>query len=221
MVMPAATFRDGMPGVTAEAAAEIRETDGDLVARAQAGDTAAFGALVDRHRVAVFRAALAVLGDPAEAEDAVQDACLLAYRRLAGFRGEASVKTWLLAIAWRQALTRRRSRWWRWRHRHDGWALDAAPTDEGTGEALARTAAPGASAEEHVLKEERANAVAAAIRGLSPRYRDCLLLAASGEASYEEIARVVGVREGTVKWRVSEARRKVRDELRARGWTDV
>src|SRR5205807_829950 len=67
-------------------------TDADLVTRARQGDPAAFGELVDRHRTAVYRAALAALGSHAEAEDAAQDAFLLAYRRLETFRGDASFK---------------------------------------------------------------------------------------------------------------------------------
>jgi len=84
-------------------------SDVDLVARARQGDPAAFGELVDRHRPAVYRAALAALGSPADAEDAAQDAFLLAYRRLDSFRGDASFKTWLLTITWHQAINRRRS----------------------------------------------------------------------------------------------------------------
>src|SRR5262249_60988660 len=67
------------------------------------------GEPVDRHRLAVCRAARAALGSPADAEDAAQEAFLLAYRRLGSFRGDAAFKTWLLTIAWRQAINRRRS----------------------------------------------------------------------------------------------------------------
>jgi len=91
--------------------------DAELVALARQGDTSAFGELVDRHRVAVYRAALAALGSHAEAEDVAQDAFVTAFRKLAGFRGDASFKTWLLTIAWNHAINRRR--WLRiaWRGR--------------------------------------------------------------------------------------------------------
>src|SRR6267142_580477 len=90
-------------------------TDADLVVRARQGDPAAFGELIDRHRSAVYRAALAALGSHTDAEDAAQDAFLMAFRRLDSFRGDASFKTWLLTIAWHQAINRRRSlsRVWR------------------------------------------------------------------------------------------------------------
>ena len=89
-------------------------TDAELVARARTGDHAAFGDLVDRHRTAVYRAALAALRSHAEGEDAAQDTFVLAWRRLGSFRGDASFKTWLLTIAWHQAINRRRTlgRWW-------------------------------------------------------------------------------------------------------------
>ena len=83
-------------------------TDGELVEQVRAGDTAAFGELVERHQAAVYRAALAVLGSPADAEDVAQEALVLAYRRIDQFRGEASVKTWMISIAWRLSLSRRR-----------------------------------------------------------------------------------------------------------------
>src|SRR5262249_36662463 len=103
-----------IPTAAAAPPSNRRVTDAALVERARAGDAEAFGELVDRHRDAVFRAALAALRDRAEADDAAQDAFLLAYRRLSTFRGESSFRTWILSIAWRAALDRRRSwrRWW-------------------------------------------------------------------------------------------------------------
>ena len=83
--------------------------DAELVERARAGDHAAFGILVDRYQHVVVRAVRAVVGPGEEVEDVAQDVFLRAWRRIGGFRGEASVKTWLLAIAWRQALSHRRS----------------------------------------------------------------------------------------------------------------
>ena len=93
----------------------VEVSDLDLVRRAQAGDDDAFGELVERNRRAVFRAVLAALGSPAEADDVAQEAFVTAYRKLDSFRGEAAFRTWVLAIAWRKALDRRKSmtRWLR------------------------------------------------------------------------------------------------------------
>ena len=87
--------------------------DEELVERARGGHQSAFGDLIDRHQAAVYRAALAALGSPADAEEAAQDAFLAAYRHLHRFRGQAAFRTWLLTIAWHQALDRRRRRFWR------------------------------------------------------------------------------------------------------------
>ena len=91
------------------------DPDWNLVRRAQAGDTDAFGELVERNRKAVFRAAVAALGSTTDADDVAQEAFVLAFRKLGSFRGDAAFRTWLLAITWRKALDRRKSvgRWLR------------------------------------------------------------------------------------------------------------
>ena len=185
--------------------------DVDLVARARRGDPAAFGELMDRHRSAVYRAALAALGSPADAEDAAQDAFLLAYRRLDSFRGDASFKTWLLTIAWHQAINRRRSLGRVWRRM-------ATPKTENEAEAaMANVAAGGPSPEQAAAQEQLRRGIREAIRALSPKLRDALLLAQAGDYSYDEIGAMLRVPTGTIKWRVSEARRVIRKRLEERG----
>jgi RNA polymerase sigma-70 factor, ECF subfamily len=195
-------------------------TDADLVDRARQGDTAAFGELVDRHRVAVYRAAFAALGSPAEAEDAAQDAFLLAYRRLESFRGEASFKTWLLTITWHQAINRRRTltRLWRRIASAPRDSDEGATGDPGYNDALLESVpASGPTPEARALDAELTRAVQDEIRALSPTLRDALLLAQSGEHSYEEIGVMMKAPIGTIKWRVSEARRRVKRRLQERG----
>jgi RNA polymerase sigma-70 factor, ECF subfamily len=191
-------------------------TDADLVARARRGDSAAFGELVDRHRTAVYRAALAATGSHADADDVAQDAFVLAFRRLDSFRGEASFKTWLLSIAWRQALNRRRMVT-RMLRRLVMTAAAGADEPALALEATASLVATGPTPEEAVLSGELARAVRREIAALSPRLRDALLLAQSGEYSYDEIGAMLRVPVGTIKWRVSEARRLIRRRLEQRG----
>ena len=90
-------------------------TDAELVEQARLGDTAAFGELVRRHQAAVVRTARIVCRSHEDAEDVAQEALVSAWNKLEGFRGDAQFKTWLLAIAWRHALTRRESLWRRMR----------------------------------------------------------------------------------------------------------
>ena len=176
--------------------------DVQLVERAHGGEAAAFGELVTRHGAAVYRTALAALRSPADAEDVAQEAFVLAYRRLGAFRGESSVRTWLLAIAWRLALTRRRSLL-----RRLGRLVSlAAPAD-----LLALSIAP--SPEEQVVEADQLRHVRRVIATLPPVLRDALLLSAVEELGSEDIAALLGVPPGTVRWRISEARRRLREKL--------
>jgi len=190
----------------------VEVSDLDLVRRAQAGDADAFGELVERNRRAVFRAALAAVGSAAEADDVAQDAFVMAYRKLGSFRGEAAFRTWLLAITWRKALNRRKSmtRWLR---------LTVTPTDtdRDAGDWIEQMPADTGSQEEHLAAAQLQQTIRMLIRTLPRKLRDALLLAGSGDYSYEQISYILGVPIGTVKWRVSEARRVLKEKMAAVG----
>ena len=185
--------------------------DVELVARAREGDATAFDQLVERHQAAVHRAALAAVGSPADADDVAQDAFLQAYRRLHSFRGESSFKTWLLTITWNQAINHRRSagRWWR--------RFVSIEAEDGTPFESLRFAATGATPEDLAAHGQLRDAVRQGIRALPATLRDALLLAQTGEHSYEEIGAMVKAPAGTIKWRVFEARKRVRQYLAAHG----
>jgi RNA polymerase sigma-70 factor, ECF subfamily len=180
-------------------------TDEELVLLARQGDTGAFDELVIRHQAAVYRAALAALRVPEDAEDVAQEAFASAWSTLERFRGEASFKTWLLTIAWHRAINRRRMRlnWWR----------RTAPLTDSL-----RALASGDAPDEDLRSRELRVHIGRAIETLTPKLRDALLLAQSGEYSYEEIGAMLRIPEGTVKWRVSEARRRVRQRLALLGY---
>jgi RNA polymerase sigma-70 factor (ECF subfamily) len=181
-------------------------TDEELVALARTGDTAAFDELVTRHQAAAYRAAMAALRHREDAEEVAQDAFVRAWSRLPRFRGDATFRTWLLTIVWNCALSRRRSvvRWWKRR----------APLDDATAVAAA------ASPDDHAERDLRRHA-AAATEALSPALRDTFLLAQSGDYDYAAIAAMLQIPVGTVKWRVSEARKQVRARLAALGYVDA
>lgn len=185
-------------------------SDPELVDRARRGDHAAFGTLVDRHRTSVFRAALAALGHAEDAEEVAQEAFIAAYRHLRDFREDASFKTWLLSIAWRKALTRRRSvrvfiRRFVQPPEDTEWQVPDA----------------GRSQEQAVIDRELHGHVRREITKLAPKLRDALLLASSGEHSYNEIAGMLNIPVGTLKWRVNEARRRLKGRLAAVGYGHV
>jgi RNA polymerase sigma-70 factor (ECF subfamily) len=82
----------------------VDEPEDHVVARAQAGDVEAFAALVRAHHARVYRLALRLTGNAADAEEVVQDAFLRAHQRIADFRGQARFSTWLYRIATNTAL---------------------------------------------------------------------------------------------------------------------
>ncbi len=187
--------------------------DAELVRLALAGDPDAFGELVERNRRAVFRAALAAVGSHEEADDVAQEAFVTAFHKLRQFRGDSSFRTWLLAIAWRKAIDRRK-RITRW--------LRLVPTpairDDDTLTPVDIAQSSDRSQEDAAADAELHRHVRRLIATLPCKLRDALLLAGSGEYSYEQIGGMLSIPVGTVKWRVSEARRVLKRKLAALGY---
>ncbi len=177
-------------------------SDAELVERARGGDRVAFGELIERHQQAVYRTALAALRSPDEAEEVAQEAFISACRKLDRFRGEASFKTWLLAITWNHAMDHRR---------HIGkWLRRFVSRDD----SAAPEPASGQPSHEHVLiAAEDRREVRRLLRTLPARYRDPLLLSVTGEHTFEEIGGLLGIPVGTAKWRAMEGRRLLRRKL--------
>lgn len=185
----------------AKASTTRRMTDGELVDQVRAGDTAAFSELVERHRGAVYRTALAALGNEADAEDIAQEALVLAFRRIDQFRGNASVRTWMVAIAWRLALSRRRTLWWQVMRR----------TSSDTELPVLRSVTP--SPEARMQSAEFIKDVQQQIRRLPPKLRDALLLAAAGDLTQDELAAALKIPAATFRGRIRDARLKLKQRL--------
>jgi len=181
-----------------------------LAARARAGDADAFSALIELHHRAARRVALAALGNLADADEAVQDACLTAWRRITHLEDPGAFRAWLLRITWRKALDRRRSLM--------GWIKRLHRDHHGTEDFLSTIATADDGPDASLLAHERDRVVAHLIRSLPARLRDPFLLAASGEHRYEDIAVLLGIPLGTVKWRMAEARRVLRGKLHRLGF---
>ena len=167
-----------------------------LVALAKRGDTTAYEELVRMHQGVAFRVALVAAGDRGDAEEAVQDSFVKAYRALGRFRGGAPFRPWLLRIVANEARNRRRAA-----GRRAGLALRAAAVVSGD-------AAP--SPEATALALERREALLEGLGRLDERDRDVLVhrfLLGLGE---EETAAALGVRHGTVKSRTSRALERLR-----------
>jgi RNA polymerase sigma-70 factor (ECF subfamily) len=168
----------------------------ELVRRARRGDDRAFTELVRMHQEIAFRVAYLIAGD--EAEDAVQDAALKAWRALARFRPGAPFRPWLLRIVANEARNRRRAA-----GRRAALAVRAARADVSGGAAPSPEAAALAA-------EERAR-LAAALDALPDDARLALACRYLLDLSETETAAALGVRRGTVKSRVSRALERLRE----------
>jgi RNA polymerase sigma factor (sigma-70 family) len=182
-----------------------------LVALARTGDRTAFGRLIEDHLTAARRVALAAVGQASDADEAVQEASVAAWTRLDALQDPAAFRGWFMRIVWRKAIDRRRSlRSW----------LDRFGTPVTTDDRPLEFAAPDPSPDAQLLSRELALAIAQVVRALPRKLRDPFLLAASGDHRYEEIATLLAIPIGTVKWRISEARRLIRMKLDRMGHGD-
>ena len=165
-----------------------------------------FDAVVRLYWPRIFRFALASLRDRDAAESLAQDCFLKAYRARQGFRGEASLSTWLMKIAVnliRDSIRSRRLRFW---NRTRG----AAPDFDLASQSLADR---GSSPERALLAKERVAAVWSAVETLSQRQRTVFLLRFVEDLDLLEIAAVTGLREGTVKVHLFRALEAVRKRM--------
>lgn len=186
-----------------------------LAVEAERGDPEAFCALVDLHRRAAGRVAMAALGNAADADEVVQEACITAWRQIGRLEDAGAFRAWLLRITWRKALDRRRSvRTWLKRFQ----STMSGPRDGTAIDVLASVADRAAAADDQLLARERDQVVAQLIRSLPARLRDPFLLAAGGDHRYDDIAGLLGIPLGSVKWRVAEARRVLREKLARMGF---
>ena len=163
------------------------EPDGALVRRVLDGDLEAFAGLVARHRDRGLRFAASMLGDAAEAEEALQDAFVRAYRSLRSCREPDRFGAWLLQIL----VNRCRTRAGRFQRRNRLFVRDDA--------ALERAAAPAGGSREWREEIERA------LARLDPLQREAFVLKHVEGLEYEEMTRLTGARVPALKMRVKRA----------------
>ena len=183
--------------------------EADLIAAAQRGRVEAFNELVLAYQHRVYNLAYRIMGDPASAADATQEAFLSAFQNIARFRG-GSLKSWFMRIVSNACYDELRRR-----KRRPVTALeDFGETDEEANPALMdERAGPGEVAEQ----QELVRVIQAGIGTLPPEQRVVLVLSDVQGFSYQEIAEATEVSLGTVKSRLARARGKLRDYLRAHG----
>ena len=170
----------------------MNTSDEALALAAAGGDRSAFASLLDRHYDRLFRLCFRLTGRRDAAEDLTQDICAALPAKLNGFRGTARFTTWLFRVAVNAAHDARR------RAATHARAADGWGTWEVNRQAAARESA------------EAQDWLHQAMRALPDDLRDTLALILDDELTQAEAARVLDLSEGTVAWRMSDIRRRLR-----------
>ncbi len=186
------------------------ETDEQLMRRFQRGEARAFETLMRRHRTPIHSFLCRLLGDPARAEDLLQETFLRVVKGAAGWEPRALVRTWLFTIARNLAADEARRRVFR-----DTEPLDAArPGEAPRGDRVAGAGrAPDDAAGDALLRPR----LEAALAALPAEQREVFLLREHAGLSFPEIAEATGANENTVKSRLRYALLALRDRLEAQG----
>jgi RNA polymerase sigma-70 factor (ECF subfamily) len=182
-----------------------RLDDTELIVRTRAGDMRALEALMRRHNRTLYRTARAILRDDAEAEDAVQEAYLQAYKALGTFRGESKLSTWLVRITANEALMRRRK---------NARTAVVVPMDTATASEQWEDPMSDEPGPEHdALRGEMRRLLESRIDALPDGYRAVFVLRALEELTVEETAAALDIPEPTVRTRFFRARGLLRESL--------
>jgi RNA polymerase sigma-70 factor (ECF subfamily) len=181
----------------------VEQGEAELLAQLRAGRSSAYAALMRRNNQRLYRLARGILRDDAEAEEAVQEGYIRAFTRLDGFKGEASLATWLARIVLNEALGRLR-------RRHPTVELDDAA---GLGDNGAGLVQAEPSPEQAMARLEIRRAIEKAVDALPAPFRSVFMLRAIEQLSIEETAACLGIPGETVKTRLHRAHKLLRLSL--------
>ena len=184
--------------------------EAEFIERLKRGEAAAFEELVAERSGEIYGLLFRLTENGEEARDLTQETFLRAFQSIAGFRGEADLRTWIYRIAINQA--RNRWRWWRRRSRDSTVSLDATQGQAGrtVGATLAESSE---NPEQQTLAHERQSALRLALQRVGRAYRETVILRDIEGFTYEEIATTLGINVGTVKSRLARGRQELRQKL--------
>ena len=182
--------------------------DAELARLVATGDESAFRLLMRRHNQMLFRTARSILRNEEEAEDALQDAYIQAYRSIGGFRGEAKLSTWLVRIVVNEALGRRR----RAIRGAQVIPIDADPENRALAEGVVAESNE-AQPEREAMRSQTRRILERKIDELPDAFRTVFMLRAVEEMSVEEAAACLDIPEATVRTRLFRARSLLRESL--------
>lgn len=184
-------------------------SDPELAQRIEDGDQVAFTVLMRRYNRALYRTARSILKDDAEAEDALQESYLLAYRRIGQFRGDAKLSTWLTRIVVNEAIGRSRKA----SRRAEVIRLNGDQDPDLESEEESMSVAPLEQPERAAMRAQVRSLLERKIDELPDTFRTVFMLRGLEEMTVEEVADSLSIPEATVRTRFFRARGMLREAL--------
>ena len=186
------------------------DDDEALVARCASGDREAFNDLVLKYQKKVFNVAYRFVGDQEEANDLAQEIFAAAYQNLKKFRGDSKFSTWLFQIATNRGKNR-----FKYLKRRGFFVNKSSQNQDEEGEGYQKVVPDNSSNPENILSSRQIQKVVQdAIDELEPDHKEIVILRDIEGFSYEEIARMLDLPEGTTKSRLHRARMVIKEKLK-------
>jgi len=206
MNLPGATQTPIQVGSAVRLVETLQDADAGLVAQAQSGELGAFETLVRRHGQLIYRTLIAILGNSADAQDAMQDTLLSAFKHIGGFEGRSKFSTWFVSIARNTALKRlRRGKLFE--------SLDEDEYDEEGDSRPRQVRAWQDNPEQCCSKSEMRQLIEKGILALPANYRVVVILRDIQQLSTDEVARQLELSVPAVKTRLLRGRLMLREWL--------
>ena len=186
----------------------LKSEDSERVTRVVEGDLRAFDELVHKYYPMAYSLAYKSLNNEDDAREITQDAFVRMHSALDGFRGDASLKTWLMRIVMRLSLNRRRDR------SRSSWRRLGLHRDE---DSVQKTASSYQTPEAEYISRETRKQVQQLVERLPDSLRQVIILSSFEDLSYDEIAQILNLPIGTVSSRLHTARKKLLQQFREHG----
>ncbi len=180
----------------------MSDEDLQLIERCVAGQTSAFGQLVEKYQGRLYHSLVHLIGSPEEALDVSQEAFVQAFVKLKSFQGNSAFYTWLYRIAFNTAVSRRRQK------------RPTISMDQTRDTAGFEPADAGCSPESRLEQQERVTQIRAGLDALTHEHREILVLKDLEGYRYEEIAQLLQIPVGTVRSRLFRARAQLKEKLK-------
>lgn len=177
-----------------------RSEDKEMIAQAVAGDATAFRRLLDGHYTVIYRMAYRFCGNPTDAEDITQMACLKLAHKIGSFKGDSAFTTWLYMVVVNTARD-----WLRSEGRHDRGAIEIGVVEN----IITTSENP-----EHTLEQKQKMNL---VRALPQAEREAIWLVFGEGLSHKDAALALGCAEGTISYRIHEARKKLGQQIADKG----